>query len=91
MQPPPAPFPLAETESVLILVEGNAVTHRSWNLNLTHFEFVRRRTGQLPAGAWVGTVHKADGQVQAINSKTFYGNQLPAPDHVQAIVRQTFC
>lgn len=85
------PFLLAETESVLILVEAGAVAYRSWNLNLTHFEFVRRRTGKLPPGAWVGTVHKSEGAIQAINSKTFYGNQLPAPEAVQEIVRRAFC
>lgn len=88
--PSPEPFVLQETESVLIMVQGGEVIHRSWNLNLTHFEFVRRKTGSLPAGAWVGTVHKADGMLQAINSKTFYNNQLPAPEAVQAAVRRAF-
>lgn len=75
---------------MLILVQDGRVVHRSWNMNLTHFEFVRRKTGTLRPGAWVGTVHKADGTVQAINSKTFYGNQLPAPEEVQAAVRKAF-
>ena len=53
-------------------------------------EFVRRTTGALPEGAWVGTVSKLDGQVAAISSKHFYGYQLPGPEWVQAAVRDKF-
>jgi hypothetical protein len=43
--------------------------------------------GELPAGAWVGTVSKIDGQVVAFSSKHFWGYQLPAPEPVMSAVR----
>jgi len=55
-----------------------------------HSEFVKRATGELPAGAWVGTVSKLDGRVAAISSKHFFGYQLPAPPEVAEVVRRTF-
>ncbi len=84
------PTRLQDTESVLIIVQDGTVIHSSWNMGLTHWEFVRRRSGKLPDGAWVGTVSKMDGRVLALNSKTFYGNQLPASDAIQAAVRRSF-
>jgi len=52
--------------------------------------FVKRTTGQLPAGAWVGTVSKVGGEVAAISSKHFFGYQLPAPPEVWEAVRRRF-
>jgi len=51
---------------------------------------VKRATGELPPGAWVGTVSKLDGEVAAISSKHFFGYQLPGPDCVLSAVRNTF-
>src|SRR5512143_3848986 len=58
---------------MLIMVKGGEVIHFTPKMGLRHSEFVKRSTGQLPAGAWVGTVSKRDGQVAAITSKHFFG------------------
>jgi len=55
-----------------------------------HAEFVRRTTGKLPDGAWVGTVSKLDGEVTAISSKHFFGYQLPAPPDVAEAITRNF-
>lgn len=81
---------LNEGAAVLAIVRDGRVLHYSGNLALSHEEFVKRQTGQLPEGAWVGTVHKLEEGIVAINSKTFYGHELPAPDWVLAVVRTTF-
>jgi hypothetical protein len=47
-------------------------------------------TGELPAGAWIGTVSKLDGEVAAISSKHFFGYQLPAPPEVWEAVQRRF-
>ncbi len=75
---------------MLIMVKGSEVVHFTTNMSLPHAEFVRRSTGQLSEGAWVGTVSKLDGQIAAISSKHFFGYQLPGPDWVQAAVRDAF-
>jgi hypothetical protein len=59
-------------------------------MSLPHAEFVRRTTGQLPDGAWVGTESKNDGEIAAISSKHVYAYQLPAPFEVTVAVRKTF-
>ncbi len=59
-------------------------------MSLPHSEFAKRSTGQLPEGAWVGTVSKLDGEVAAITSKHFFGYQLPAPPEVADAVRKIF-
>lgn len=68
----------------------HSVNHFTPDMCLPHVEFVRRATGKLPEGAWVGTVSKLDGKVAAISSKYFFGYQLPGPDWVQAAVRDKF-
>jgi hypothetical protein len=75
---------------LLIIVRDGKVIHYSGNLLLSHIEFVRRKTGELPSGAWVGTVHKTEEGIVAFTSKSFYGYELPAPDWVQTAVRETF-
>jgi hypothetical protein len=77
-------------DTMLIMVKGSEVVHFTPNMSWPHAEFVKRTTGELPAGAWVGTVSKLDGKVVAISSKHFFGYQLPGPDWVQAAVRSTF-
>ena len=64
---------------MLIMVKDGEVIHFTPNMSLPHSEFVKRTTGQLPPGAWVGTASKLDGEVVAISSKHFFGYQLPAP------------
>ena len=75
---------------MLIMVMGGEVIHFTPNMSLPHSEFVKRTTGQLPLGAWVGSISKLDGEIAAITSKHFFGYQLPGPDWVQAAVRNTF-
>ena len=75
---------------MLIMVKDGAVIHFTPNMSLPHSEFVKRATGQLPEGAWVGTVSKLGEHVAAISSKYFFGYQLPGPDWVQTAVRNKF-
>ena len=81
---------MRDGDAILIMVKGGEVIHYSPNMSLPHVEFVKRTTGQLPEGAWVGTVSKLDGQVAAITSKHFFGYQLPAPPDVAEAVQRTF-
>jgi len=81
---------MRDGDTILIMVRGGEVIHHTWNMSLPHVEFVRRATGQLPEGAWVGTASKLGGEVVAISSKHFFGYQLPAPPEVAEAVRKTF-
>ena len=81
---------MRDGDAILIMVKDGKVIHHTWNMGLPHVEFVRRATGQLPAGAWVGTASKVDGQVAAISSKHFFGYQLPAPPEVADAVKEVF-
>src|SRR5437868_13169465 len=81
---------MRDGDTMLIMVKDGAVIHFTPNMGLPHVEFVRRATGELPEGAWVGTASKLDGQVAAISSKHFFGYQLPAPPDVAEAVRRTF-
>ena len=81
---------MEDGDTILIMVKGGEVIHHSWNMSLPHVEFVRRTTGELPDGAWVGTASKLDGEVVPISSKHFYGYQLPSPIEVAEAVRRTF-
>ena len=81
---------MRDGDTLLIMVKGGEVIHFTPNMSLPHSEFVKRTTGQLPAGAWVGTVSKLDGEVAAISSKHFFGYQLPAPPEVADAVRRKF-
>lgn len=86
----PEAINLSNGQTLLIIVKDGRVIEYTWDMGLPHVEFVRRRVGELPAGAWVGTVSKIDGQVVAISSKHFYGYQLPAPEEVTTAVRSLF-
>lgn len=82
---------LREGDTLLASVRNETIIAHTFDVALSHAEFVKRSLGQLPEGAWVGTIRKAGRRVVAINSKTFYGNQLPAPQTVQNAVRAAFC
>ena len=75
----------------LIIFQNGQVSHCTANVSLSHADFVKRSDGKLPAGAWVGSVTKNDGFLTAINSYTFYQNQLPASPEIQKIVHDKFC
>jgi hypothetical protein len=81
---------MREGDTMLIMVKDGVVIHFTPNMSLPHSEFVKRTTGQLPTGAWVGSVSKLEGGVVAITSKHFFGYQLPAPTEVMEAVRRTF-
>jgi hypothetical protein len=84
------PIEMRDGDALLVMVKDGRVLHYSWNMSLPHVEFVRRTTGTLPAGAWVGTVSKLDGEVMGITSKYFFDYQLPAPAEVNDAIRRTF-
>jgi hypothetical protein len=81
---------MRDGDTMLIMVKDGAVIHFTPNMSLPHVEFVKRTTGQLPAGAWVGSVSKLDGEIAAITSKYFFGYQLPAPPEVAEAVKNLF-
>jgi hypothetical protein len=61
------PIEIGDGQTLLVIVKDGRVIEYTWDMGLPHVEFVRRRVGNLPAGAWVGTVAKIDGQVVAIS------------------------
>jgi hypothetical protein len=77
-------------DTMLIMVKGGEVIHFTPNMSLPHSEFVKRMTGILPEGAWVGSISKLNGEIVAITSKHFFGYQLPAPPEVSDAVQKTF-
>lgn len=74
----------------LIIVQGEEVTHWTPDFGLSHADFVKRKVGTLPEGAWVGSATKNDGELSAVNSFTFYRNQLPGPAATQLAVHRKF-
>lgn len=84
------PVHLNDGDSLLVIVQEGKVIAHTWNIALSHAEFVRRTFGELPDGAWVGTIQKADGEVTSFNSRTFFGNQLPAPQEAWDAVKAMF-
>jgi hypothetical protein len=85
-----AQIELADGAACLVLVKDSKVVHHTGDLALSHAEFVRRTAGTLPEGAWVGTIRKFSGEIVALGSRTFYGNQLPAPPEVMAAIHALF-
>ena len=83
-------FKMRDGDTMLIMAKDGAIIHFTPNMSWPHAEFVRRTTGPLPEGAWVGTVSKLGGGVAAISSKYFFGYQLPGPEWVQRAVRNAF-
>jgi hypothetical protein len=81
---------MRDGDAILVIVKDGRVARFSWNMALPHVEFVRRTMGELPDGAWVGTVTKLEGEVMGITSKTFYNYQLPAPPEVNAAILERF-
>ena len=89
-QPSGEKIQMRDGDTILIMVKDGKVILHSWNMSLPHVEFVRRATGELPHGAWVGTASKLEGEVAAITSKHFFGYQLPATAEVIEAVRRMF-
>ena len=81
---------LRDGDTFLIIVKDGRVIHFTPDMALTHVEFVKRTTGTVPEGAWIGTASKLAGHVVPISSKTFYGYQLPASTEIMEAVAKTF-
>jgi hypothetical protein len=81
---------LQNGDVLLVMVKDGAVIHHSWNMCLPHVEFVRRKTGGLPEGAWVGTVTKLHDEVMGTTSKYFYDYQMPAPPEINQAILDFF-
>ncbi len=81
---------LRDGDTRLAVVRDGRLVVETADVTLSHAEFVSRALGTLPDGAWVGTIRKANGVVMALNSRTFYGNQVPAPPPVLDAVRAAF-
>ena len=84
-------IPIREGYYFLIIVQDEVVTHYTPDFGLSHMDFVKRKVGTLPNGAWVGSATKNDGRISAVNSFTFYRNQLPGPEATQRAVFKKFC
>ena len=80
---------LLNGQAMLVMVKDGSVTHFS-DMALPHVEFVRRMTGTLPEGTWVGTVSKLKNEIMGITSKHFFGYQLPAPEDVDKALKMQF-
>jgi hypothetical protein len=80
---------IPEGEAVLAVVKEGKILAQG-HAGLSHAELVRRTVGQLPEGARVVTIGKHQGQVQVLDSRTFHGNQLPAPQDVIDAMRGLF-
>ncbi len=85
----PEPIEIGDGQTFLTIVQGDRLLEHTWAM-MPHVEFVKRTVGELPDGAWVGTVSKIDGHLAVISSKTFYGYQLPAQEWVTKTVKAAF-
>jgi hypothetical protein len=81
---------MRDGDAILVMVKDREVVHFSWNMSWPHAELVRRATGKLPEGAWVGTVSKLEGEVVAIRPNHFFNYQLPAPPEVAEAINRNF-
>jgi hypothetical protein len=80
---------LRNGQAMLVMVQDGSVIHFN-DVALPHVEFVRRKTGTLPEGAWVGTVTKLHDELMGLTSKYFFGYQLPAPEDVDKALKDRF-
>jgi hypothetical protein len=81
---------LGDGQAVLAVVRGGSLIAKTSDISLSHREFVQRTLGALPDGARVVTIGKHGSEIVALNSRTFHGNQLPAPQEVLDVVRTLF-
>src|SRR5262245_3136828 len=65
---------MRDGDAMLIMVKGGEVIHFNPNMSLPHSEFVKRTTGQLPAGAgsaqYQSSTAKSQPSVQSTSSDT---------------------
>jgi hypothetical protein len=81
---------LGEGDAALAVVHNGRIVAQTADVTLSHAGFVQRTLGALPDGARVVTVGRHQGQINVLNSRTFHGNQLPAPQDVWDVVRAGF-
>jgi len=81
---------LAEGQTFLAVVKDGEIIAKTSDIALSHAEFVRRSLGTLPDAAHVITFGKLKGEIIALNSKTFHGNQLPASQSVLDLLNSLF-
>lgn len=81
---------MRDGDAILVMVKDGKVIHYTWDMGLSHAEFVHRKAGSRPEGAWVGTGSKLDGEVMGITSKYFFDYQLPAPPDVNDAIKELF-
>ena len=81
---------LRDGDALLVSVQDGRVTAYTFDVALSHREFITRMLGSLPEGAWVGTIRKFDRRIIAVNSRTYFDNQLPAPQEVFDAVHRAF-
>jgi RHS repeat-associated protein len=81
---------LREGDIMLAVVHEGRILARTADHTLSHGSFVQRSVGNLPKGARVVTIGKYEGQINVLNSRTFHGNQLPAPRDMVDLVRSIY-
>jgi hypothetical protein len=69
---------MRDGDTMLIMVKEGVVIHFTPNMSWPHSEFVKRTTGQVPEGAWVGTVSKLDGEWRQSVPSIFSAINFPA-------------
>ena len=75
-----------------MIVKDGKIVMQTADIMLSHARLVEKAFGgaTLPEGAWVGTVGKLGGNINALNSQTFFGNQGAAPAAIQALLKSLF-
>lgn len=81
---------LEEGQALLAVVKDGRIVAQTADVALSHARFVEQTLGTLPEGARVVTIGKFQGEIYAQNSRTFHGNQLPAPEHVLDAIKRIF-
>ena len=77
---------LRDGDTELIMVKDGEVIHFTASMSMC----IWNGLGEVPAGAWVGTVSKQDGKLVATSSKHFFDGQVPVPPEVLEAVRKKF-
>lgn len=84
------PIELQDGDVILAVVQNGQIIATSTPA-LSHAELVNRQFGgEVPPGAEVVTIVKANGQVTAITSMTYSGTQVPASAAAQAAAKAAY-
>ena len=83
---------IPEGEALLVAVRNGEVVAQTADVALSHTRLAQKAFGSttLPEGAWIGTVGKVGGRINALNSKSFYGSQGAAPGEITDLMRSLF-